>query len=88
MALGTKSTLDSNCVNKACPPSQQSNINSLGTQATISSVGFGVGVVGVAVGVILLAVSHGGSASTGPAPPPPQISPWVGIGSAGVGGTF
>jgi len=90
MALGTKSTLDSHCVNKAClaPPSQQSNINSLGTQATISTVGFGVGVVGVAVGVILLAVSHGGSASTGSTPPPPQVSPWVGIGSAGVGGTF
>jgi hypothetical protein len=89
MALGTKSTLDSNCVNKACPPPQQSNINSLGTQATISTVGFGVGVVGVAVGVILLAVSHGGSAaSTGSAPPPTQVSPWVGVGSAGVGGTF
>jgi hypothetical protein len=89
MALGTKSTLDSNCVDKACPPSQQSNINSLGSQATVSTIGFGVGIVGVTVGVILLAVSHGGGTSTGSAAPPsPQISPWIGLGSAGVGGTF
>jgi hypothetical protein len=89
MALGTKSTLDSHCVNKVCPSSQQGNINSLGTQATISTIGFGVGIVGVTVGVILLAVSHGGgAASTGSAAPAPQISPWIGLGSAGVGGTF
>jgi hypothetical protein len=83
MALGTKSTLDSNCVNKVCPESQQGNINSLGTQATISTIGFGVGVVGVAVGSILLAV-HGGGSSTGAA----QVSPYIGVGAAGVGGTF
>jgi hypothetical protein len=89
MALGTKSTLDSNCVNKVCPASQQGNINSLGSQATISTIGFGVGIVGVAVGVILLAVNHGGgAATTGEVAPAPQISPWIGLGSAGVGGTF
>jgi hypothetical protein len=89
MALGTKSTLDSNCVDKVCPQAQQGNINSLGTQATISTIGFGVGIVGATVGVILLAVSHGGGgASTGSVAPTPQVSPWIGLGSAGLGGTF
>jgi hypothetical protein len=86
MALSTKSSLDSVCgSNKmTCPGSSQSNINSLGTNATISTVGFGVGIVGVALGVIFLATSHGsegGAASAG-------VRPWLGIGSAGLEGRF
>ena len=89
VALGTKSSLDSACTDKTCPSSSSSNISSLSTQATLSTIGFGVGIVGVTVGVILLAVSHGGSsASAESAPPSPKVSPWIGIGSAGVGGTF
>jgi hypothetical protein len=90
LALGTKSTLDSKCVSKTCPPDQQSNIDSLSTKATVSTVGFGVGIAGVAVGAILLGISHnGGGATTGKVEPPrPRVSPWIGLGSAGLGGTF
>lgn len=90
VALGTKSTLDSHCVSKTCPASEQSDINSLGTQATVSTIGFGVGIVGVAVGAILLGVSHSheGASAAKVDPPRPRVSPWIGLGSAGLGGTF
>jgi hypothetical protein len=87
VALGKKSTLDSACPNKVCLPRSQSDINSLGTDATISTIGFGVGIVGVAVGTILLIVSHK-SETAAIDPPKPHISPWLGMGTAGVGGTF
>jgi hypothetical protein len=90
LALSTKSTLNSECPSKtACPPSAQSDINSLSTKATVSTIGFGVGIVGAAVGVILLATSHGSEA---PQRPPsakaPRVSPWVGLGAAGMEGSF
>ena len=82
LALGTKSTLDSHCVNKTCPASEQSDIDSLSTKATVSTVGFGVGIVGVAVGAILLGVSHSHeeAAAAKLEPPRPRVSPWIGLG--------
>jgi hypothetical protein len=89
LALATKSTLDSHCVGKTCPASEQSDINALSTQSTISTVGFGVGIVGVAVGVVLLVVSHGhDEAAAKLEPPRPRVSPWIGLWTAGLGGTF
>jgi hypothetical protein len=90
LALGTKSTLDSQCANKVCPASEQSDIDSLGTKATVSTIGFGVGIVGVAVGAVLLGISHGSGGATAAKlePPRPKVSPWIGLGSAGLGGTF
>jgi hypothetical protein len=89
LALGSKSTLDGECPNKTCPsPKAQSDIDSLSSKATISTVGFGVGIAGVAVGAILLAVSHGSEKSASLDLPRPHWSPWIGVGSAGVGGTF
>jgi hypothetical protein len=93
LALNTKSSLDGACVNKVCPASSQSNINSLSTQATVSTIGFGVGVVAAALGVYFL-VTSGASGSgdakpaTASASPGLWLQPWVGLGSAGVGGTF
>jgi hypothetical protein len=84
MALSTKSTLDTACVNMLCPSSSQSNINTLGTEATVSTIGFGVGIVGAVLGVVFLVTSHGSS--------PPStavgVTPWMGIGSSGLGGAF
>jgi len=89
LALSTKSTLDSHCPGKVCPPSEQGDIDSLGSQATVSSVGFGVGLVGLAVGAVLLVTSHGSAeAHADRGPPRPSVEPWVGAGAAGVGGTF
>jgi hypothetical protein len=89
LALGTKSTLDSACHTKTtCPSSSQSDINSLGTNATVSTIGFGVGVVGVALGAILLATSHGSDSQPPSAVVAPRFAPWVGLGAAGVEGSF
>jgi hypothetical protein len=55
----------------------------LSTNATISTVGFGVGIVGVAIGAIVLATSHGSEAT-----PTAGVRPWIGLGMAGLAGRF
>jgi hypothetical protein len=93
LALSTKSTLNGECGpdKTACPPAANSDISSLKTQATLSTIGFGVGIAGVAIGIILLATSHGSEAPP-PAPPSPaaslRVSPWIGVGAAGLEGSF
>jgi hypothetical protein len=87
MALGTKSTLDNACVNKTCPATSRSDIDALSTRATVSTVGFVVGAAGVAVGAVLFATARGGETRTA-ASHRVRVQPWLGAGSAGVGGTF
>lgn len=84
-----------------CNPSEDSDISSAKTLATISTISFIAGGVGAAVGVIGLFVGGGSSsepAST-PAPDTPasdeqssrlkvHVTPWIGLGSAGLSGTF
>jgi hypothetical protein len=87
LALGTKSTLDGACPNKSCPQSSKNDIDSLSTQAWVSNIGFAVGVVGVLTGVILLVTAHHGEkreATRAHA----HVWPWVGLGAAGLGGSF
>jgi len=89
LALGTKSSLDSACPTKtSCPPSSQSDIDALATRATVSTIGFGVGVAGVLIGGVLLATAHGEAPPTIAPPRGAHWSPWIGLGAAGVGGTF
>jgi len=89
-ALSTKSTLDQACnANKGCPASSQSDIDSLGSKATLSTVGFIVGIVGLAAGgYLFFAASDSPPAATGAAPPKPRVQPFVGLNSAGLVGTF
>ena len=84
IAMGAKSTLDGECgpTKKAC--TKQSDIDALNTDALVSDVGFGVGVVGLAIGTVML-VTHKGSET---ASTRPGVVPWVGLGSAGLRGTF
>jgi hypothetical protein len=59
--------------------------------ATISTIAFGVGIVGVGAGVILLVTSGGKSepaAKTHFTHAGVTYRPWVGVGSAGVSGSF
>lgn len=95
MALGKKGDLKS-CVDTRCPSKDQDALDSAKSMATISTVGFGVGVVGVGLGVVLLltgggdssradsaahAVAKGGFSSV-------RVEPWLGATSAGLSGTF
>jgi hypothetical protein len=90
MALGTKSTLDGECPTKTtCPANAQGDIDSLSSRATISTIGFGVGIVGVAVGAFLIATSHHHEAqSASRAASPVRYRPWFGLGIGGMEGRF
>jgi hypothetical protein len=84
MALGTKSTLDSQCgpTKKTC--SSSGDVSSLSTDAWVSNAGFGVALVGAALGTYFLVSHHTEkTASTSP-----HVEPWIGLGSAGVTGSF
>jgi hypothetical protein len=86
LALGDKSRLDSTAgCPKSCPQSSQSDINSMSTDSLLSTIGIGVGVVGAALGTILFVSAH---SDESPRTARIDVRPWVGPGSAGVGGTF
>jgi hypothetical protein len=72
----------------ACPESQRAKIdeldNSAKTNGTLSVVGFAVGGIGLATGAALLVMSSPSTSSAAS----PRVRPWLGLGSAGVAGTF
>jgi hypothetical protein len=94
LALGKKGDLEG-CVGSKCPSSQQDTLDSAKSMATISTVGFTVGIVGVGVGVVLLVTGNNNSASLS-APKLAKreplghvhVEPWIGTRSAGISGTF
>ena len=77
-----------------CNPSEDSDLSSGKTMATISTVSFIVAGVGAAIGVTGFFVGGGSAPAAKPAdaPAPDQsalrVVPWIGLGSAGVNGTF
>jgi hypothetical protein len=80
------------CPNKMCVTSQaKSDRDSALTLSTISTVSFIVGGIGAAVAVGSLIIGHPiPSASTAPAPSAArlEVTPWVGLGAAGLRGSF
>ncbi|HEY3494972.1 MAG TPA: hypothetical protein VGK73_09815 [Polyangiaceae bacterium] len=88
LALGKKSDLD--CPNKECSGAAADDLDTANTMATISTIGFGVGLASAAVGTVLLIVGSGGSEKTGQKSEPKRFAatPYVGVGTAGVNGTF
>jgi hypothetical protein len=88
LALNMKSKLNGECPTKTtCPPPDQSDITALSTRATVSTIGFSVGVAGVGLGAVLLATSHGAEKPAA-AGATARVVPWIGLGAAGVRGTF
>jgi hypothetical protein len=92
MALGRKSDATTNCPQSRCIAGSQgeADLSAAKTLGTASTVGFIVGGVVIATGVVLLFTS---SSSTPPAtraslPPAPAVRPELGLGYAGVRGTF
>jgi hypothetical protein len=82
VSMGHKSDADALCRDGKCPPPAHSALDAANTTATISTIGFvaaGVG-VGIAAAGFLLVKK-----------PPPQtatVTPIIGLGSAGVVGSF
>ncbi len=83
-----KAKLDGACAGNACPSRVQSDIEALHSDGTISSVGFGVGIVGLAAGVVLWIVSSGPKKPTAEKALLASVTPWIGIRAAGVEGSF
>jgi len=87
LALGAKSNLDSACVptKASCPVTSQGDIDSLHTDAIVSTVGWAVGAIGAGLGIYLIVSAHGDDS---PKSARVNVHPWFGPGSAGVAGTF
>jgi hypothetical protein len=83
-SLNKQSDLNNVCTNRQCPPTSKNDITSLKTQSTISTIGFIVGGVGVAAGAVFLIVGRSGGGAEKSA----GVSPYVGLGSAGITGSF
>jgi hypothetical protein len=84
-ASGLKGDLDKVCLNKECPPSASGNIDSMKSSATISTIGFGVGIAALAVGTFLW-ITGGSSESSKPAHA--YVEPMIGFGFIGVRGAL
>jgi hypothetical protein len=84
VALGKSS----DCPNKVC--ASQSDLDSAKSMATISTIGFGVGIVGVALGTVLLLTGNKSEAPPAQALYQPKLTlkPWFGMNTAGLMGSF
>lgn len=91
MAMTKHSQLVSDCPDRTCGRDQESNYNDFHTLGTVSTVGFIAGGAGLATGIVLLLVKPKTTIET---PAPGQASrgtrwsPFIGVGAAGVRGSF
>jgi hypothetical protein len=86
VALDKKRALeDGGCEENHCFVDQDSEVKSYNSMRLVSTVGYGVAGVGLAAGLILLVTAPGKSE---PDSATAHLSPWIGLGSAGVGGRF
>jgi hypothetical protein len=83
MAMDQKTTLEKQCPDSECPPASHANVDKYDTTRLISSVGFIAGALGTAAGLTLLLTAPRSQSSA-----QKTLTPWLGLGSAGVRGTF
>lgn len=95
MAMTKHSELVSDCPNRTCGPDQQSSYNDFRTMSTVSTIGFAVGGVGLGTGMVLLLLKPKASIEQQPTALNHRSpargaswSPFVGVGAAGVRGSF
>jgi hypothetical protein len=85
LAFAKASTVGGQCNKNDCPTSVDGDLSAGRTLATVSTVSFVAAGVGAAAGVVAWALSpRRKPAATGAV----DVVPWVGLGSAGVRGTF
>lgn len=84
MTLSKASAIKEDCSGNQCPKSKHDDIGSAKTLGLVSTISFTVAAVGATVGVVGLLMK--------PAPPKDsakvRVTPWIGVGSAGVVGQF
>jgi hypothetical protein len=79
-----------------CPPNSGADIARMDVNAVVSDLGFSVGVLGIGAGAaLLLLYPEGGqrraddkAPDRGEHPSAVQVRPWIGLGNAGMSGTF
>ena len=86
IAMGQAGDLKDKCDDTTPDNCSQDDIDSTNSLAMVSNVGFGVGAVAAVVGVILLATSGGSKESA--ALQQPKVRPYLGLGNAGLTGSF
>jgi hypothetical protein len=86
LALSTKQTAEAGCTNGRCPPSTWESIDRAHTYATISTVGFATFGAALGLGFTSLALAPTRDASSGNNSV--RVRPTVGVGYAGIDGTF
>ena len=89
MSIQKTNQLKSACDGNTCPSSSAGDLDSAHSTATISTAAFIVAGVGVGVGIGALLLGDRHSPDTTPAPQTGmRVTPWLGLGSAGVRGSF
>jgi hypothetical protein len=86
LAARHQGNLEEQCTNDVCPPSAQGDLDAYRSLRSASFVGYGVGLAGLGLGATLLLMS--GVEDAGAKSESAGIRPWVGSGSAGLGGRF
>ena len=91
VSMSKKSTIEQACgPEKVCGPSEYATLNSANTFATISTIAFAAAGAGAGVALVSLILGH--STVSAPAAQPPaealRITPWIGVGTAGLRGAF
>ena len=86
LSMSSTSSAQNGCRNNLCPPATYSDLDSAHQMATISTVSFIVAGVGAGVGVVALII---GDKPSAPTPTTGRtFTPWIGLGSAGLRGSF
>ncbi len=85
MSLSKTSAIKQSCAGNVCPATSSDSLASAHTTATVSTIAFAVAGAGalVAIGSLLFAPSDPPAASAGL-----HVAPWIGVGSAGLHGSF
>lgn len=86
VAISKKGSLE--CPNNHCPPSQHDKLDSANTMATVSTIGFGVGLAGAALGTVLLLTSGKTEAPARATVGRFTAQPFVSGQTAGIAGSF
>jgi hypothetical protein len=83
-ATSKHSTLESECPGSVCPSTANGDLDAFHSLRTVSTVGYTLGALGLVGGGVLFFLSRQGKTGSSSA----SVRPWLGLGSAGVSGSF
>jgi hypothetical protein len=86
ISLSKTSTLKEQCNGDKCSPLLADELSAANTMATVSTISFVFAGAGLITGIVALVAMKGSPTTTATAHP--HITPWIGLGSAGLSGSF